>query len=195
MEKYTQANRPLIVRTPLPNDDLLIERIWGYEEMNSLFTFQLDLFAENEKDIPFDKMLGAEVTVELKFGVHGSRFFSGIVCQFSQAGRDTVFTAYQAELVPRFWLLTKTTHSRIFQQKTVPQILEEVLENINPVYDIGGSWHSREYCVQYRETDFNFACRLMEEEGIYYFFDHSADSHRMVVSNKAGHLPARTGTQ
>src|ERR1700738_4317509 len=118
MAMYTQAYRPMAVRTPLPTDDLLIERLWAYEEINSLFTFQLDLFAPNEKDIPFDKLLGAEFTVELKLGANRSRFFSGIVCRFSQADRDAVFTAYQAELVPKFWLLTKTTHSRIFQQKT-----------------------------------------------------------------------------
>src|SRR5262245_60259965 len=124
MERY--KGRPLVVRTPLANDTLLMERLWAYEELNSMFTFQLDLFAHNEKDIPFDKLLGAELTVEVKFGANRSRFFSGIVCRFSQCGRDAVFTDYQAELVPKFWLLTKTTNSRIFQQKTVPEILAQV---------------------------------------------------------------------
>jgi len=188
MTKYAQANRPLELSAPLPKDELFIERLWACEEINALFTFQLDLFAANETEIPFNKLLGAELTVQLKPGPDRARFFSGVVSRFRQGGRDDTFTTYHAELVPRFWLLTNTTHSRIFQHKTVPQILQEVLREADAVYDLEGSWDPRDYCVQYRETDFNFASRLMEEEGIYYFFEHSADGHRMVVSNKAlGH--------
>jgi type VI secretion system secreted protein VgrG len=87
------------------------------------------------------------------------------------------------EIVPQFWLLSRKAQSRIFQRMNVPDILKKVLEGLDVSYEIQGTFHPRDYCVQYRETDFNFASRLMEEEGIYYFFKHSANGHTMVVAN------------
>ena len=86
-------------------------------------------------------------------------------------------------MVPEFWKLTKKAQSRIFQHKSVPDILKKVLEGLDVTYEIQGTFHPRDFCVQYRETDFNFASRLMEEEGIYYFFKHTSDGHKMVVAN------------
>jgi type VI secretion system secreted protein VgrG len=86
-------------------------------------------------------------------------------------------------MVPQFWLLTRRAQSRIFQQITVPDILRKVLEGLDVVYEIQGTFPKRDYCVQYRETDFNFASRLMEEEGIYYFFKHLDGGHKMVLAN------------
>ena len=97
------------------------------------------------------------------------------------------------DVVPLFWLLTRRAQSRIFQRQTVKQILTKVLDDMGiregqdlkfDIDESGTLSHPRDYCVQYRETDFNFACRLMEEEGIYYFFVHSASAHQMVISNK-----------
>ena len=188
MQHYTQANQFIEVKTALPNDDLLLERFWGEEGISSLFSFHLDLLAENEKNIPFDKLIGENATVEIRMANNQKRYFSGVISRFSEGTRGSVFTTYSAELVPKFWLLTRTARSRIFPMKlTVPQILEKVLSSISPRYDWDGKFAPRDYCVQYRETDFNFASRLMEEEGIYYFFEHLADSHRMVVTNKLSH--------
>ena len=101
---------------------------------------------------------------------------------------------YRAELVPAFWLLTQTTDRRIFQQMTVPDILKQVLAGLDVAYELQGTYQPRDYCVQYRETDFDFASRLMEEEGIYYFFTHSAGGHQMVVAdNPAGHPDVSAG--
>ncbi|MGL4421160.1 MAG: type VI secretion system Vgr family protein, partial [Gemmataceae bacterium] len=90
---------------------------------------------------------------------------------------------YSLEIVPAFWLLTKKTQSRIFQQMTVPDILKQVLTGLDVAYELPGTWEQRDYCVQYRETDFNFASRLMEEEGIYYFHRHTAGKHTLVLAN------------
>jgi type VI secretion system secreted protein VgrG len=87
------------------------------------------------------------------------------------------------EIVPQLWVLTKRAQSRIFQQISVPDILKKVLNGLDVAYEIQGTFHPRDFCVQYRETDFNFASRLMEEEGMFYFFKHSDGSHKMVVAN------------
>jgi type VI secretion system secreted protein VgrG len=86
-------------------------------------------------------------------------------------------------LVPQLWLLTKAQQSRIFQQLSVPEVLRRVLGDLNVNFELQGNYEPRTYCVQYRETDFNFASRLMEEEGIYYFFTHTADGHQLVIAD------------
>ena len=93
------------------------------------------------------------------------------------------FTRYQAEIVPQLWLLTRKAQSRIFQQVAVPDILKQVLTGLSVDYQLQGTYKPRDYCVQYRETDFDFASRIMEEEGIYYFFTHADGSHKMVVAD------------
>ncbi|MGZ5426468.1 MAG: type VI secretion system Vgr family protein, partial [Thermoanaerobaculia bacterium] len=103
-------------------------------------------------------------------------------------GRDEKFTSYVLDLVPAVFLLSRKTQSRIFQQKKIPDILKEVLKGVEGLVvtqEIQGTFEPRDYCVQYRESDFAFASRLMEEEGIYYFFKHSDDAHTMVVTDKS----------
>jgi type VI secretion system secreted protein VgrG len=108
--------------------------------------------------------------------------------RIGQGEQDKEFTHYRAEIVPSLFLLTRKAQSRIFQRLTVPDILKKVLVGFDVKYDIQGTFHPRDFCVQYRETDFNFASRLMEEEGIYYFFEHADGKHTMVVANTpAGH--------
>ena len=180
---YTQQNRPMEVTTPLGPDKLLLMGFSGREVISRLFSFQLDLLAENETNVAFDKLLGQKITVRLDLVEDEKRYFSGICNRISQGERDEIFTRYRMEIVPQFWLLTKRAQSRIFQQMTVPDILKKVLTGLDVTYEIQGSFHPRDFCVQYRETDFNFASRLMEEEGIFYFFKHSSDGHQMVVAN------------
>src|SRR6185436_15561507 len=116
----------------------------------------------------------------------------GIICRVGQGGRDATFTAYQLDLVPKFWLLTHRWQSRIFQHVAVPDILKAVLKGVDFTSEIQGKFEPRDYCVQYRESDFNFATRLMEEEGIYYFFKHTDGRHEMVLANTAQSNPDLT---
>ncbi len=171
------------VTTPLGKDKLLLVGFTGQEAVSRLFSFQLDLLAENETDVAFDKLLGQKITVRLDLLERDKRYFSGICNRVSQGERDDVFTSYRMEIVPELWKTTKKAQSRIFQQMSVPDILKKVLEGLDVTYEIQGTFHPRDFCVQYRETDFNFASRLMEEEGIYYFFKHTSNSHQMVVAN------------
>jgi type VI secretion system secreted protein VgrG len=182
METYTQSNRPITVTTPLGKDALLLVGFTGHEAISRLFSFHLELLAENKKEIAFDKLLGQKISVSLSH-LDKKRFFNGICNRVSQGMRDETFTHYRMEIVPQFWFLTRRVQSRIFQHVTVPEILKKVLEGLDVSYQIQGTFEPRDYCVQYRESDFDFASRLMEEEGIFYFFKHTADGHQMLLAN------------
>src|SRR5207302_3286430 len=185
MPTYTQDNRPLSVKTPLGKDVLLLVGLTSHEAISQLFTFRLDLLAEDASKVKFEKLLGQKITVVLKLPNEKERYFNGICNRISQGGRSEgeVFTSYHLEIVPQFWFLTRRSQSRIFQHVSVPDILKKVLNGLDVTFEIQGTFHPRDYCVQYRETDFNFASRLMEEEGIYYFFKHTASDHKMVLAD------------
>ena len=178
----TQLDRPLTVTTPL-GDDLLIVGLRGREAISEPFLFKLDFLAENETAIPFDRLLGRPVSTHLALLDGRVRHFSGICKSVLEGPRDPTYTVYRMEVVPAFWLLGRRAQSRIFQQESVPEILKRVLAGLDVAYEIPGTFHPRDYCVQYRETDLNFASRLMEEEGISYYFRHTASGHTMVVTN------------
>ena len=130
MHKFTQDNQFIAVTTPLQKDDLLLERFVAQERVSGLFSFQLELLAENETEIPFEKLLGQNATVELRLSQNTTRFFNGIISRFSQGERDTVFTSYRAELVPKFWILTRSAQSRIFPGpgSDPPRSVSEILK-------------------------------------------------------------------
>jgi type VI secretion system secreted protein VgrG len=183
MPTYLQADRPMTITTTLGKDDLLLVGFQGREAISELFHFDLDLIAENATPIAFEKLLGQKVTIHLALETGKRRHFSGICKRLSQGTRDNTFTAYRMEMVPQFWFLEKRAQSRIFQHVSVPEILKTVLAGLDVDYQLQGNFPARDYCVQYRETDFHFASRLMEEEGIFYFFQHAANGHTMVVAN------------
>ncbi len=185
MAAYTQANQPIEITTPLGQDVLLITSFHGEEGISRLFRFEADLLADVKKEIAFDKLLGQKITIRLNLIDNTKRYLSGICNRFSQGEADQDFCRYQIEIVPQLWLLTRTAQCRIFQQQSVPDILKAVLKGLDPnvSYQLNGQYSPRNYCVQYRETDFAFACRLMEEEGIFYFFTHSADGHKLVIAD------------
>jgi type VI secretion system secreted protein VgrG len=183
MPKLTQDTRLLELQTPLGQDVLLIRHIQGREAISHLYSFEIEAFGSNDEPADFSKIVGQPVCVSAVLKLEGKRFFHGIVKSFVRGARSDYNTAYRLEIVPTFWLLTQRTHSRIFQQIAVPDILKKVLHGLDVEYKITGTFEPRDYCVQYRETDFAFASRLMEEEGIYYYFLHSEDAHTLVLAN------------
>ena len=193
MPRYSQSNRPLAITTPLGEDVLLLTSLRGHEAISQLFNFQVDLLAERESEIRFDRIVGQSVSVELRLPTGEKRHFNGLVKRFSQRGRDEVFMHFRAELVPKLWLLTKKVRSRIFQHLSVPDILHEVLSGVDVTFQVKGTYYPRDYCVQYRESDLDFASRVMEEEGIYYFFKHSNTGHQMVVTDLSNSHPPVPG--
>jgi type VI secretion system secreted protein VgrG len=193
MPTYTQAEAPLAITTPLGKDVLLLTGVRGSEVISRLFNFQLDLLAELQSQVHFEDILGQEVTVQMALPNGDTRYFNGIVKRFSQGARDQTFVQFRAEMVPKLWLLTKKVQSRIFQHLSVPDILQQVLTGLDVAYEILGTYYQRDFCVQYRESDFDFVSRLMEEEGIYYFFKHADGSHQMVVTDVPTQHPEVAG--
>lgn len=185
MATYTQSERPLELTTPLGKDVLLLTRIKGHETISRLFHFDLEMLASAKAEVKFEKILGQAVTIRIDLTNGDKRYFNGIVTKFSQAGRsDRGFGRFRAEVSPSLWTLTKKIRSRIFQHLSVPEILHQVLVGFEVSYRLVGTYPARDYCVQYRESDFDFASRLMEEEGIAYFFDHHHGTHAMVVTDR-----------
>ena len=128
----------------------------------------------SEKDsIPAKDIVGKNVTVQLRL-IDGStfRYFNGYVSRFSAGSKESNYRWYQAEVVPWLWFLTLSTDCRVFQNKSVPDIVKQVFDDFgfSGQYDAGEiqeTHETLEYCVQYRETAFNFVSRLMEQEGIF----------------------------
>ncbi|MCL4807019.1 MAG: type VI secretion system tip protein VgrG [Thermoanaerobaculia bacterium] len=196
MGEYTQDNRKISVQTPLGKDVLLFKGLTGHEGLSTLFELEVLAIAEKNAKVVFDKLLGKKVTVKLKMGDDESpTYLNGLCNGVAQGRRDEYFLTYRLSLVPELWLLTRKAQSRIFQQLTVPEILRKVLKGFDVDYKLNGRYEPRDYCVQYRETDFAFASRLMEEEGVYYYFKHGDGSHQMVVADTTeGHadVPGET---
>lgn len=185
--------RAIEIVTPLGQDVLLFHRMNASEELSRLSEFELDLLSE-QGDINVDQILGKNVTVKLEMQGEGVRHFNGYVTRFAQSGMFGRYHVYRAMVRPWLWFLTRTTDCRIFQEMTVPEIIKQVF-NDHSVADfrsnLSDSYHKWNYCVQYRETDFNFVCRLMENEGIYYYFTHAEGRHTLVlVDAYSAHEPA-----
>lgn len=189
----TQDNRTASVTTPLGSDVLLFSRMSGSEEMSRLFEYEVDLLLENKSlgsiitaGFPTDKILGEAITVVLDLPEGNKRYFNGVVTQFRHHGAEGDCFLYRATLRPWLWFLTRTSNCRIFQELSVPDIIKKVFSD-NGFSDfklkLASTYNPRSYCVQYRETDFNFVSRLMECEGIFYFFEHIKDKHTLVIAD------------
>lgn len=201
---YSQENRAL--RFELPPDDprkaedgsdlFLAASLSGYESISRLYEFDLTLYS-TDIDIELNTVLGQAARITVSQDADSERWFNGIVSEIAQVGAikatdgsgAIVLTEYKATLVPWLWLLTRQSDCRIFQNMKVPDIIAQIFAK--PEYQhyarfemrFHGDFPQREYCVQYRETDFNFISRLMEEEGIWYFFEHESDEHVLVLTN------------
>ncbi len=189
MTDFTQENRLLRLATPLGADVLLPVALRGHEQLSCLFTFELELAAELGTRIPFDRILGQSVSLELRHTGESHRFFNGIVVAFGTCGRTLTFARYHATLAPKLWLLTKTRRSRVFQNLSTPDILRRVLEGYDVSFKLSVKYLKRTYCVQYQESDFAFISRLMEEDGITYRFLHTDSGHTMVLSDAVTAYP------
>jgi type VI secretion system secreted protein VgrG len=195
---YTQENRLMTIDTPLGKDVLLLQGCMGKEGISQLFRYHLELLSE-DPSIAFHQIVGQRVTIRIALADGGERYVNGFVSRFAQGSSDTRFTHYQAEVVPWLWFLTRTVDCRIFQNMTVPDVITKIFKDCgfsDCKNRLEGSFEPREYCVQYRETDFNFVSRLMEQYGIWYFFEHEADKHTLVLANApTAHQPCPAQAQ
>jgi type VI secretion system secreted protein VgrG len=182
---YTQTNRRIAISTPLGKDVLLLRGLTGTETVSQLFSFDLDLLSESDS-IKFSDVVGKNVTLRIFDAKGAERQWNGFINRFSQGSQGSRFTAYRAQMVPWLWFLSRTADCRIFQKKKVPDIIKKIFGDLgfkDFELRLYGDFSPRDYCVQYRETDLNFVSRLMEEEGICYYFQHHDKKHVLVLAN------------
>ena len=200
MGTFVQTALPVRITTPFGANKLLVRSFRGEEAISELFRYDLELYSE-DASLDFTQIVGKAVTLQIQLSDGSFQYVNGIVGRFTQAGRDERFTTYLAELHPSLWMLTMSTDCRIFQNKNSLDIVKQVFSGLG-FSDFSdkttASLSAREYCVQYRETAFAFVSRLLEEEGISYYFDHDASKHTMVLvddSSSWGACPGLTSAR
>src|SRR5262245_35296537 len=187
--------RVMEITTPLGDDVLLFHGLHAREELGRLGEYQLDLLSP-KADIKANDILGKNVTVKLALPDDSTRYFNGFVARFAQGGTFGRYNRYHASVRSWLWFLTRTADCRIFQEMTVPDIVKKVFGD-HPTADfkleLTGAYRKRNYCVQYRETDFNFVSRLLEEEGIFYYTRHTDGHNTIVLTDSTGKLSTTPG--
>jgi type VI secretion system secreted protein VgrG len=162
-----------------------LKRIDGVEAIGTCFEYTLALDSEDCGLSP-DVLLGQRVRVEIELGARGARCLEGIVSELAHVGYVGSGARFKLVLRPSLWLLSRNRDCRVFERQTVPEILTELFANhgLSDVeFRLTEGYRSRVLCVQYLESDLSFAQRLMHEEGLYYFFEHSEGRHVLVVTD------------
>lgn len=191
----SQAERMIRIKTPLADDPFVVLSFEGTEAISKLYTYHLQLASE-KNNIAFEQLAGKSVTVGIKSADGSERYFNGIIIGFSpaQISKKDGYSRYNALMAPAIWSLTECYDCRIFQDKTVKEIINEVLDpgtlkkkginnSIHFRFEIDPPLLKRGYCVQYNESDFNFIARLCEDEGICYYFIQKNGKHTIVFAN------------
>ena len=184
---FTQDNRFLKMTTPLGADVLLIESFTVSEHVSETFEIEIDALVDVGKSIDVEKLLGQSVTVHVRLNPDTAeeRYFNGIVREVRVGTQSDRFQGFRLSVVPKVWLATLSQNFRLFENMTVPDILKKVLADygISPTVRLSGTYTPWDMCTQYRESDFHFISRIMEHEGIFYFFEHDNGKHTMVLGD------------
>lgn len=196
-----QKDRLLELTTTLAPDALVINGLAGSEALSSLFCYKMELLSSSISESDAINLRGTPFSVSMRT-IQGVRYFHGIVRQMVALRGNftggTRFGHFHAEVVPWLWLLTRRAGCRVFQNLTVPEILGKIFDEYKGAFSNVVNYQDKttpgkhiplDYCVQYRETDFNFVSRLMEQEGIFYFFEHDAQGHKLVYTDTTTLLP------
>jgi len=178
---------------------LRVVRFAGREGLSELFQFELVIACEDGAIAAAD-VVGKPALLSLKTDDGDLRYVSGVIARFACGDSGKKVTLYHLTLVPKHWRLLHRNDCRIYQELTAPEIIEKVFTTAGLAsgddfrLSLQAAHAKREYCVQYRESDWAFACRLMEEEGIYYFFEHTETGHVLVLGDKPAAHTAIAGT-
>lgn len=187
----TSPPPPFTLHTPLGNT-LLFQSLSATEELGRLFEFNVLALAEAKADVDLEGLLGKPAHVSIQLDDASKRPLHGIVASAGLEGASGGYAAYRLTLRPWLWLATLRADSRIFQNIKIDALIKKVLQPYGGdiEFKLQGSYPAYEYCVQYRESDFNFVSRLMEQEGLYYFFKHTDSKHTLVIVDKmSAHEP------
>lgn len=186
MSELTQDQRLIAISSPLPKDELLLTSFEGLDQISGLFEFQIEVLSKNHSIKP-EQLIGKTVDVTIQndqkpvFNGYISRFVYGEVLADN-------LRSYRLTMVPWLWFLSKNNNHRIFQEKTTKEIITQVFKDLgfnDFDYKASGNATKREYCLQHNESDLNFVSRLLEEDGIAYYFEQKKGSHIMHIVDAA----------
>ena len=193
---YKDKNRLLSFKADGKTDFLFPTSFSASERMSGLFQIRVSLMVDVEKadQVQGDQLLGKRMTLKASLGRDYDkgpyRYFDGVCSRFASVGKDDRFAHYEVELVPWLWLLTQRMDFRIYQDLTIPGILDSVLGDLQKDFAdfkyeirVKSAYKNIDYCVQFRESQFNFVSRLMEAEGIYYYFEHTDAGHKLIIDD------------
>ena len=186
MASLKQTDRLMQFSSPLGKDVLLIESLDGAEGISRLFEYHVELLATVDTTIELKSIVGAKVAVAIALSdVQGSRWINGIVASFEQCAGDDEFNVYRARIVPSMWQMSLSANCRVFQNKTVLDIVKAVVGEygLSLSDQTSGTYKPLEYCTQYSESDFHFVSRLLEEAGIFYWFEHTDQDNKIVLGD------------
>ncbi len=177
----------IIAHTPLEKGVLLFRALSGVESLSAPFDFTVELLSESDR-VPPKSLLGQSLTLEIPLPSQAPRFLNGKITAVAVGNEErdgTRYTSYNVHLQSDLWPLTQDKNFRIFQEQSVPQIIKTLLGEYNIGFDdrLTSNYRLWEYCVQYNESTFNFISRLMELEGIYYYFSHDRDKHTLILAD------------
>lgn len=185
MVDLKQEGRPIGVETPFGKDVLVLTEFSGEENLSSLFSFDLEMLSTTAGIDP-QTFIGEPVSFYVLNTDGSKRWFNGVVSVFSYVGEGDRVHTYRARVVPWFWLLTHGSDCRVFEAdeaRTAKEIIDEILGDLGFTdyrWDVKRTFRKREYCTQYRETHLDFISRLLEEEGVGYYFQHEQGKHTLV---------------
>ncbi|WP_343115927.1 type VI secretion system Vgr family protein [Ostreiculturibacter nitratireducens] len=191
--EITYANRSVWMGGDYGNSKIFLKNARVAEGLSKLTETKIE-FLCSDHSLDLGTVVGKRMWLGLKAEDDSDRFFSGVCVSAEYIGPHGDFAHFVAEVRPWLWLLTRTRNSRIFQEKSAPDIIMEILSDhgfsSNVDKKISDQCSVRTYCVQYRETDFDFISRLMEEEGIYYYFVQSEKQEKLVLADSvSAHQP------
>ena len=192
-DPITQTNRLLKLTTTAGEDVLLVDSVVGQEGISSPFRLSMKLVSEKGDQVQPHQLVGSSMTISIKLSAPGTwadagqRYWTGLCQSFVKEGQDEKFSHFSATLVPWFSLMDYAANCRIFQDMDASAIIQKVVAERgysgNLRMELSKTYTARDYCVQYRETDFVFLSRLMESEGIFYYFEHTDGKHVMVLAD------------
>ncbi|MGR3568075.1 MAG: type VI secretion system Vgr family protein, partial [Pseudooceanicola nanhaiensis] len=191
-ENLAFKNRSVRMKSVLPESVVSLKNARVEEGLSRLTETRIE-FLSSDMQLDLQKVLGTRITLEVD-GEDEAQGFSGLCISAEYVGLYQGMLHIVAEVRPWLWMLTRTRNSRIYQEKTAHEIIKSVLSDHGFSADLSdkvqGSYLTRTYCVQYRETDFDFISRLMEEEGIYYYFQQVGDKEKLVLCDDvSAHTP------
>ncbi len=191
MALFDDENLSLKLTTPLGADKLMLKTFHGEEKLSEPYFYYLDMISE-EYELDFDQIVGEGITITMDLSSGEQKHFHGICTRFIQGAYDGTQCKYFAEVRPWMWQLNLTRDSRIFQEMKIPDIITQVFDDLgfsDYKDSLTKTYEEVDYCVQYQETAYNFVQRLMEDNGICYYFEHEEDKHTLVLSDDSTQHP------